>query len=337
MSTQGRGLALIVDDNKTNRVILEALLIKNGFGVILAENGKQAVELFRKNKIDIIFMDVMMPEMDGYQATQVIKSICKEKNIFIPVIFLTALNDESSLSKCIEVGGDDFISKPYNITILKSKIIAMERVRDLWRKLNAMYARLQSDEEVAEKVFSSAVLADNIQNREIRSIVKSADIFSGDMFVTAYSPSRDLNILLGDFTGHGLASALGALPASEVFRAMTAKGYSLSDILKTINKKLSNLLPTNMFMACEAISIDSSLKHVTVCNCGMPPVFILSDKNISSIKSTCLPLGIDINQEYIEHLQFIDTEINDRIILLSDGVVDARNENNEEFGEIRLL
>jgi len=337
MSKRNRGLALIVDDDKTNRMILQALLTKNGFDTKAAENGEQAVTLFKENKIDIIFMDVMMPVMDGYQSTKIIKSLCEKKNIFIPVIFLTALTDENSLVKCIEAGGDDFISKPYNITILNSKIYAMERVRDLSRKISSMYARLQNDEELAEKVFSNAVLAENIQNTEIKTILKSAEIFSGDMFISAYAPSRDINILLGDFTGHGLASALGALPASEVFRAMTAKGYSFADILKSINTKLCNLLPTGMFMACQMISIDHELDHIAVCNCGMPPVYIKTDVDVIKIDSTCIPLGISSDFDYAHHVQYVDTKVGYRIIITSDGVMEARNQDGLEYRDDRLL
>lgn len=337
MSESYRGLALIVDDDKVNRMVLQALLLKNGFDILMAENGQEAINVFNENDIDIIFMDVMMPIMDGYQSTKIIKSLCDENNIFVPIIFLTALTDENSLSKCVEAGGDDFISKPYNITILNSKIQAMERVRDLSRKMLAMYARLQNDEEIAEKFFSDAVHSKNILNSDLTNILKSADIFSGDMFISAYTPSRNINALLGDFTGHGIASALGALPVSEIFHAMTEKGYSIHEIIKTINAKLCKLLPVGMFMACQLVSVDNKLKNISIYNCGMPPIYIKSGSGVKSVPSNIFPLGISADVDFSQCVQYLETNINDRVILSSDGVTEACNNDGEEFGDQRLF
>jgi len=71
-----------------------------------------------------------MPVMDGYEATKKIKSMMTDK--FIPIIFLTAMTDEQALSRCVEVGGDDFLTKPYNRTLLKAKIDALQRVSQLY-------------------------------------------------------------------------------------------------------------------------------------------------------------------------------------------------------------
>lgn len=333
--TVSRGLALVVDDDKTNRLVLETLLKRNGFDTISAEDGEKAVEIFSQHDCDIVFMDVMMPVMDGYQATRKIKELCKD--YFVPVLFLTALNDEQSLAKCIEAGGDDFISKPYSITILNSKIQAIERVRDMSRKIRAMYTRIQNDEEIAEKIFSSVVLSGNPDNKYIRSIIKSADIFSGDMFISAYSPSRDINILLADFTGHGLAAALGAIPVSEVFRAMTAKGFALHEIVSAINNKLNRLLPSSMFMAAQVISISHELDFVNICNCGMPPVYLKRGNELVSCQSSTYALGVVPNIDYSDEIKCLATNIGDRVILASDGVSESLSIDGEEFGENRII
>ena len=101
---------LVVDDDHTNRLVLKAMLEKEGHQVIQAENGRIAVGYACEYLPDMILMDVMMPEMDGYEATTMIKE--KLSSIFIPVIFITAVADSDALAKCIEAGGDDFITKP---------------------------------------------------------------------------------------------------------------------------------------------------------------------------------------------------------------------------------
>jgi CheY-like chemotaxis protein len=124
-----RRLALIVEDENTNRLILKSLLKKRGYEVIEAVNGAEAVDRFTHHEPDIIFMDVLMPVMDGYEATRRIKQLAGDR--FIPVIFLTAMSDEKALARCVEAGGDDFLAKPFSFTLLSAKLTAMERIHAL--------------------------------------------------------------------------------------------------------------------------------------------------------------------------------------------------------------
>ncbi len=226
---QSIGLALIADDELSNRIVLNALLKKMGYTTIQAVNGAEAVERFKENQPDIIFMDIMMPVMDGFDSTIQIKALCGDT--FVPIIFLTAMTDEKALARCVEVGGDDFLTKPFNHTVLKSKIKAMERIRNLHREVVMLLDQRQHEEEIAEKIFSGAVITGNVMPEKLKSLMRPAAVFSGDVLLTAYAPNGDLNVLLGDFTGHGLSAALGALPVSETFRAMTVKGFSVDQIL----------------------------------------------------------------------------------------------------------
>jgi serine phosphatase RsbU (regulator of sigma subunit) len=145
-------------------------------------------------------------------------------------------------------------------------------------------------------------------------------------------------VLLGDFTGHGLTAAVGVLPAAEVFRAMTGKGFSAMEILQAINAKLNRLLPTGMFMTACFVVIEADMKSISVWNAGMPEVLILADSlnQESRVKhrvvSQHLPLGILKNMEADLHPVTLDIARGDRILLCSDGLSEAINARGEEFG-----
>lgn len=329
--------ALIVDDEMTNRLILRSLLKKQGYETAEAEDGRQAVELFDKFRPGIVFMDIMMPEMNGYDATRLIKQ--KSGTEFIPVIFLTAMSDEDALQACIDVGGDDFLVKPYDKFILQSKIQAMERIANLNREVSGMYSLIHREQEIAEQVFVNAVQMGNIKSPHVRSVIRPASTFSGDMILSEYSPSRDLCLLIGDFTGHGLSSALGAMPVSEVFRAMTAKGFDPEDILEGINKKLRQFLPVGMFLGMILIRVNHELDQVTVFNAGMPPMLIV-DGESGQIKhhviSNSVPLGVIDNIEAKAMAQNLPLYHGDKLLLYSDGLTEAWSEHDEEFGSERL-
>ncbi len=338
MSNSGLGKALIVDDEKTNRLILKSLLGKQGYQTIEAVNGQEAIDLFKQENPSIIFMDVMMPIIDGYEATRQIKAA--SANRFVPIIFLTAMSDETALAQCIEAGGDDFLVKPYDKVILQSKIRSMQRIAALNREVQGMYSMIHREQEIAESVFVNAIQSSNIENRYLRQVVRPAGIFSGDMVLSAYSPSRDLFFLTGDFTGHGLLAALGAMPVSEVFRAMTTKGFSPEEILTGINKKLKSMLPVGMFFGAQLVVVNHDLEHVRVFNAGMPDVIIV-DGETNQIKhrltSTGLPLGVESNIDPREMLQYAPISNNDKILMHSDGLTEARNAADQEFGSERLI
>ncbi|MCP4188325.1 MAG: SpoIIE family protein phosphatase [Gammaproteobacteria bacterium] len=337
MNNSNPGKALIVDDEITNRVILKSLLKKQGYETIEAANGQEAIDLFRSGNPDIIFMDVMMPVVDGYEATRQIKA--ETGNRFVPIIFLTAMTDEESLGLCIEAGGDDFMVKPYDNFILRTKIHAMQRIATLNQEVQGMYSMIHREQEIAESVFVNAIQGTNISNPHIRSRIRPATTFSGDMMLSSYSPSRELFFLIGDFTGHGLSSALGAMPVSEVFHAMTSKGFDPEDILSGINKKLKALLPVGMFFGVQLVVINPELEHVRIFNAGMPDLLIIdghSNQIIHRGKSRGLPLGVLPEIDTKEIGERVVISPNDKILLYSDGLTEARNSEDEEFGEARL-
>ncbi|VAW91277.1 Serine phosphatase RsbU, regulator of sigma subunit [hydrothermal vent metagenome] len=330
-----KGKALIVDDEPTNRLILQAHLSKQGYDIISAVNGVEAVEKFTQESPDIIFMDVMMPEMDGYEATLRIKSLCGDR--FVPVIFLTAITDEDELAKCVAAGGDDFLTKPFSHILLKAKVDALERVRDLHREITKHHAQILHDEEVAEQLFSDVVMADNVELDKLHVMLRPAVTFSGDILMSARSPSGELYIILGDFTGHGLVAAIGALPTAEVFRAMTKKGFSLSKILKELNRKLEYLLPSDKFLAVGAISIAADVQSAKVWNGGIPSILHLNSKHeiLNRFQATHLALGIldEVDDEKTLH---VDLKEGDALVMYTDGVIEACDTNKKMYGEERF-
>jgi len=330
--------ALVVDDEATNRLLLRSILTKSGFEVVEAEHGAQAVDLFQDESPDIVFMDAMMPVMDGFEATTVIKSLCGD--YFVPVIFLTALTDKESLARCIEAGGDDFLTKPISSTLLRAKIRALERIRDLQHEVRSLYDHMRHDEEIGQKIFDQLVQGHGYGIEKIRHHLVPASLFSGDMLLLEKSPSGDLNILLADFTGHGLSAALCAMPAADAFRELTKKGFSPEQILSHINSKLYSTLPRGMFMALQFVSLNVSIDRILVANCGMPDIYIVDGETRAikqEIKSGGLPLGVVKSFDISQAIHYLSLSLGDRIILASDGVTEAEGPAGDFYGEERYL
>ncbi len=334
---------LVVDDDATNRFLLFALLEKEGYRVIVAEGGEEAVELFRRESPDLVLMDVMMPGMDGYEATQRIKAESGER--FVPVIFLTALSDEQALAHCVECGGDDFLTKPYNRIILKAKIDALMRMRGLHAALLAQKLelsshrdRLQHERGIAERVFGNILKSGSLDAPNIRYLLSPMQAVNGDLLLTARHPGGGFNYLLGDFTGHGLSAAVGAIPVTDIFHAMTGKGFHIGDIAREINRKLKSVLPPNLFFAAVLVEMDRGGGLASVWNGGVPDVLVMGANGTKQrIPSDHLPLGIIAHEHFDGSTIQIAMEQGDRIYVYSDGVIEIESPGGERYGEERLL
>ncbi|WP_286239170.1 SpoIIE family protein phosphatase [Neptuniibacter halophilus] len=333
-SMDSEKLVLIVDDVRLNREILGQMIRGMGLEVAFACTGEEAIEKFIELQPSLILMDINMPGMDGIEATRRIKALAEDR--FIPVIFVTGAEGQDVIRNAIGVGGDDYIQRPFPFELLEGKIIALRRIAELYRQVNQLYYLRAREEEVAEQLLSGAVESSNVALDQVRIHKQPAETFSGDVLLTAFRPNGELNVLLGDFTGHGLTSTVGALPLSETFRAMTTKGYDAEDILAQINRKLQRLLPTGMFLACGMVTLahDGSAK---IWNGGLPDILVISQgRLLKRVLSNHPPLGIvaNLHELHFEHTQL---EPEDRILLLSDGVLEAEDAEGEQFGEERLL
>ena len=335
---------LVVDDTEANRKLLSWILEDDGHQVVEASDGQEAVDLFKKDTPDMVLMDVMMPVMDGYEATIAIKEYLGDRHV--PIIFLTALSDDASLAKCLSIGGDDFLSKPINEQVLQAKIKAHSRIRELNEQINAkneelkrLHAHTMREHEIAKAVFERAMAASLQDCANARHYVSAATTFNGDLLLTAPSPSGGLYTLLCDFTGHGLPAAIGALPVSQIFYDLTNEGKAISDIASEINKALEKFLPDDMFAVAAIGELNSEGNRLTLWCGGLPDILVTDagGKLKYKIQSTHMPLGVLDEKEFERDVKIYEMEAEDRVYIYSDGIPEALNPAGEMYGEERLL
>jgi len=334
---------LVVDDDLTNRLILCALLKDSGYTYIEAENGEEAVQAVEDNYIDIVLLDVMMPVMNGYEAAKVIKN---RQTRFIPIIFLTAMTDEEALAKCIESGGDDFLTKPFNHVLLNSKIDSMLRIAGLYKNIEDQHSEIKEKNlQIQQEMIVTKKLFEKIIHNDLRGdktglqySMSPMSMFNGDLILAEKNQTSGLDVLIADFTGHGLSAAIGALPVADVFHSMTQKCFSFTDMLTEANLKLIEILPTHMFMAMGIISVDRSNNVLSVINAGLPDMYLYRKGEIVHVfKSKNIPLGISKLSASQFEIEMQSLEYGDRLIAATDGIMEANNSQGEMFGLGRLL
>ena len=334
---------LIADDSASDRLLLATIVARQGHWVLSAANGLEAVALFSSERPHLILMDAMMPLMDGFEAARRIKAMAGEA--LVPIIFLTSLTQGEALARCLDAGGDDFISKPYNPLVLAAKINAMNRLRLLQetvlqqRDLIATHHEyLLNEQRVAKAVFDQIAHSGCLGAANIRYLQSPYALFNGDLMLAAYTPAGHMHVLLGDFTGHGLPAAVGAMPLAEVFYGMTAKGYGLVEILREMNAKLKRILPVDMFCCATLLCVNLERRQVEVWNGGLPDGYLLRADRSERVPlaSRHLPLGVLSVNGFDPRTEVHPLAPGDRIFLLSDGVLDTSDSHDQLFGVQRL-
>ena len=164
---------LIVDDEQINLDFFDVMLSKLGFAVFKAENGQEALESVRKVKPDLIILDNVMPKLTGWEVTKILKS-SEEYAEFadIPIIMFSALDDVKDKVEGLELGADDYITKPFNFAEVLARIRAVLRAHDLIKQIENRERRLSLDERAVHEISAIAV--------ELRAMLGQANSSCGD-------------------------------------------------------------------------------------------------------------------------------------------------------------
>lgn len=177
---------LVVDDNEDNREVLAYRLEQLHHTVVMAENGREALAMIRAHALDLVLLDIMMPELNGYQVLEQLKADGTLRRL--PVIVISALNDMSSIVRCVELGAEDYLFKPFNATLLKARVHAsLEKKR--WRDQEQAYLRqIQIEQEKSERLLL------NIMPKAIADRLKQDEGEIADYF-------EDVTVMFADLVG----------------------------------------------------------------------------------------------------------------------------------------
>ena len=337
-----RAMVLVVDDEPLNRMLLAGLL-RTRFDVIQAASGAEAVAVVAATDVDIVVMDIQMPDMDGFLATPRLKEAAGER--YLPVILMTASNDDALLAEGLARGADDFLTKPVSRVLLEGKLGALLRAAAAFNALRAQNHELsvrraaaEKDYDVARRVFERAA---SHSRRDLPDVVVHAaalEQFNGDLVLTAVV-GHNLRLLVGDFTGHGLRAAVGALPASEIFYSMAARGLGLPDLARELGSKLHRMFPRDLFMATCLADVDLAHRRISIWNAGLPDVVVLDDLGAIThlVPSRHLPAGVLPAHQIDVTTVEVPFPHGSHLAICSDGLIEARASDGRMFGFERMV
>jgi len=216
--------------------------------------------------------------------------------------------------------------------------LASVKVEEQAERLRAYYDTHEREAELARRILDHQIRSDLTLQSGVSFQVTPADNFSGDMVLAARSPDGRLYALLADAVGHGLASAVSALPVVQEFYRLVEQRESLGVIAESINFILANALPAGRFVAAAFICLDEVARRGEAWVGGVPDVLLIDDEGqlIQRFSSLHLPLGVSPEVEEVTRTVSFGWDRPARLVLVSDGVIEATSPGGQEFGEHRL-
>ncbi len=337
---------LVVDDNDDNRYTLIMRLELEGYSdIATANDGQEALELLRQQEFDLVLLDVMMPKLDGYQVLSQLKADGRLHNI--PVIMISALNEISSVIRCIELGAVDYLPKPFDPTLLKARVGASLEKKRLRDEVRAHLKRMAEELESARQLQLSMVPArfpEPTERRpvEIFAIMEPAREVGGDLYDFFETDDGTLCFLVGDVSGKGVAAALFMARTKNVIRLVArllrganGAGPTPAEIVTAVNRELCQDNTSMMFVTLFFGMLDPRTGDLRFTNAGHNPPYRLNGSEVTAIAG-CKghPLGVRHNSIY-ENGQLMLAP-GDSVYLYTDGVTEAFNKKGDPFAEDRL-
>ncbi|AZK46165.1 PP2C family protein-serine/threonine phosphatase [Paenibacillus lentus] len=335
---------LIVDDNPTNIIIIREILKKENYRNTVAASS--AAEMFQllgieqanseiipvSSDIDLILLDMMMPEMDGIAACRVIQQYEGLKDI--PIIMVTAIGDSKKLAEALDAGAVDYVTKPINKVELMARIrlaLRLKQEKD-WHKERDQ--RIQEELKLAALV-QNAVLSSAIADShfEIDALYKPSFELAGDLYSWYPLGEGRYGIILLDMMGHGISSSLFCMFIASVLKDTVSTYVEPEKVMQELNRRFNQLhiekqLIQYYFTAIYLV-VDTKHKKIDYVNAGHPPaLFFQKGGEAIRLETVCPPVGLFEKMDTTTHT--ITYEGEGHIVLYTDGLMEVMDGTQEE-------
>jgi len=327
---------LIVDDTPINIGVISGAL-RDTYATKVATNGEKALAIASGvEKPDLILLDVMMPEMDGYEVCRRLKANPDTREI--PVIFLTGQTQADDETKGFDVGAVDYIHKPFSAAVVKARVRTHLMLREAHAQIAKQLVEINTELEMARQIQLSILPSSTpkIAGMEIVARYIPMTSVAGDFYDFIVVDPNHIGILIADVSGHGLPAAL---IASMLQVALTAQAHNASDpgkVLSGLNQALCGKFQHN-FVTAAYVYVDLEKNVMTYGGAGHPPLLLC--RKSTGLASQLLENGLVLGQfeeATYDSLQ-VPIEAGDRFVLYTDGILETSNPSDEEFGTDRFM
>jgi two-component system, HptB-dependent secretion and biofilm response regulator len=326
---------LIVDDSPALIALADAVL-RDKYRIRVANNGEKALTMLAHDApVDLILLDVLMPGIDGFEVCRRLKASAEWCDI--PIIFLTAMSDNGDEAYGLSLGAVDYIAKPVEPLTLQARVSTHLELRRIRQELQQKNDLLCAEREIIEGMILRMRNDPAFDERHLRRIMQPVERTSGDICLAAFCPDGRQLALLGDFTGHGLTAAIGGGAVKQSFYGLCANDASLGEIIAELNQLLCANLLSTQFMTATLVEVSANRQQLRLWGGGMHEALHAGPGgSITEIPLSGLPLGVMPGTDFSADIHCLTPAPGDRVLLYSDGVIEARDPQGNMYDTHRL-
>lgn len=364
LPTDAPAQILVADDVEMNRDLLARRVRRLGHDVLMAEDGVQALALLRERPVDVVLLDIMMPNMNGYEVLEAM--VADERLRQVPVIMISAVDDKESIARCIGLGADDYLPKPFDPLILQARLGA-SLARKRLREREQLYQRsLERELEIGREI-QAHFLPDRIPTLpgyDFAARLRSARMVSGDFYdLFPLGDGREMVVVIGDVCDKGVGAALFMALFRSLLRALAEQsdgarwndrgasqdrrretgprtaaitGHLLRTITLTNDYIAGTHSRSNMFATVFFAVVDGETGLVQYINAGQEPPVVVGPNGVRQLPPTGPALGLLPGLPFeVGQTTLAAGEV---LVAWTDGVTEAKTAVGEElFGELRTV
>jgi len=341
---------LVVDDNELNRDLLSRRLARKGHTVHVAEHGRQALSMIAESAYDLVLLDIMMPEMNGYEVLERLKADPAVRHI--PVIMITAVDDQESIVRCIRLGAEDHLPKPFDPAILQARV-ASSLAKKLLHDREQLYAASLTRELEIGRQIQAGFLPEQLPEPagwDLAACFRPARQVAGDFYDAFTLPGGSVALIVADVCDKGVGAALFMALFRSLLRALAEQRYVAAEaahaapgeaLLATVVATNDYIARThasaNMFATVFFGELNPATGRLLYVNGGHEPPLLIGGGG--ALRERLEPTGPALGM--MPGLPFgtgaTTVEPGDLMLVFTDGILDARAPTGSTFGEERVL
>ena len=320
---------LVVDDVKANvDMLVEAL--RGDYKLSVALGGEAALRAVQKSPPDLLLLDIVMPDLDGYEVCRRLRADPATREL--PVMFLSSLEDVKDKAKGFELGANDYLTKPFEILEVKARVNSLLKAKAY---ADAVKAAQERDLAIAREIQLGLLPADPSAlaqgtGWDVQAVIEPARHVGGDLFEVLRVSADRLVLAVGDVCGKGITAALFMAVAQTLLRTLARQCDSPGEILRRLNDELAAQNPRSMFVTMVCLDVRGG--RVTCANAGHDTSLLVGSGGLRPLfPSTGTVLGLFPDQQYAS--ETVELAPGDTLVLYTDGVSEAANPGQALFGD----
>jgi sigma-B regulation protein RsbU (phosphoserine phosphatase) len=327
---------LIVDDVKANvDVLVQAL--RDEYKLSIALNGEAALRNAEKVTPDLVLLDVMMPRMDGYEVCRRLRAAAATREV--PVMFLSALEDVQNKTMGFEAGGNDYLTKPFEVLEVKARVRSLLKAKAY---SDAVKEKMASELRIAREIQLGFLPADVASctrgtGLEIHAVLEPALEVGGDLYEVLRVGDDRVVVVVGDVSGKGVPAALFMAVTMTLVRTLARQFDQPEEVLRAVNDALAVQNPRNMFVTlfCAAFNLKTGAARYACAGHPSPALLRPGQAPCLPFDSTGMTAGFMAGAEF--EGRALDWRPGDVLVCYTDGVTEAFDAEGRQFGQRRLL